>query len=371
MKNFLQKSPTLLMHLTLAWVLSLNAGLLAQNLDSLPDGYQAGRADAPYGTYTSPVQDSIRPFQDRLATIEKKVFGLSVVKDMDVLELAQQAYLLEHEIIRLQKDISEISAEEITAFEKLSLLNSTVRVYRHLRSTSERQFEDMIRFIDKVFPGPNGGQFRLNDNSADIGKILYQPNYRQDTLLSPAEQKIAYEKRLAEATAEGFKPEEILTLDKAYFDSLKGFHWFEYVALPNGEIKITKGKAGHILLASGQPLRSAGQIVIHNDAQGRPLSFVITNASGSYKPDIVSTEIVAEELAEKLKIPRQLLVVTKGEPFSLQTVKIYMKGRKIDKATIDARIASLKSQAKAILEAAPSNVIFSASCAKLVSSLIH
>lgn len=356
---------SLLSVLVFSFALATNA----QNLDKIPDGYQAGRADAPYGTYTSPVKEYVRPFQERISTIEKKIFGLALPQDINVVELAQQAYLLEHEILRIQKDISEVPFEKITEFEKQSLLNSTMHAYRNLRTTSERQFEDMIRFIDKAFPGPNGGQFRVNDQGA-IKNVRYQPNYRIDTLLSPVEQQKAYDKQLAKVVSEGYKPEQIITLDKKLFQSLTGFNWFEYAALDDGTVKITKGNAGHIILSDGGLVRSAGQIVVHNDANGKPLAFVITNASGSFKPDIISAELVAQDLIDKLDIPENLVVVTKGEPFSVQTIKIYLKGKKQDKAIIDTSIATLKDKAKAIMNLPNNHKNDAKSCTQMISSLI-
>jgi hypothetical protein len=309
------------------------------SLDDIPNGYRDGRADAPYGSYFPTVQKSAREFQNQILYLERKVLGLSgdAAKKFDEIRMTEFSYLLEHELIAFMDQVSE--APHLKPFERESFIYSALRTYRSLRTVSERLYEDMIRFVDVQLPGPNGLHLRVENPGKPV---LYHPNYRSDRELSEKEQKEAYQKRLKEFEDGGGRLNEIKVLNSETISRWDGLIQVEYVVLEDGTIRITEGKAGHILLAEGNPVQSAGQFIFHR-RDGGIVFAVVTNASGSYKPDILSAELLANRLTEVFKIPNRRIIVTKGEPYSTQTLKVYLKAKGEPKVEIDRHVQALKS----------------------------
>jgi organic radical activating enzyme len=73
-----------------------------------------------------------------------------------------------------------------------------------------------------------------------------------------------------------------------------------------------------------------------------------SNASGNYKPDLYSVELLAQRLQTEYNVAEDHFVVTKGEPLGVQTVKIFLKALKEDSSKVKARIQEMEKQAKEI-----------------------
>jgi hypothetical protein len=321
-----------------------SSGATHPTVQEIPNGYMAGREDAHYGTYSSPVQQSARSYQDRMMDLENKAFGLSGLAGADNVVQSEAVYLLENEVLRLYRDIAEAPESSMSDFERLSLLAGTTRAYQQTRHHAERLYENMIRFIDHALPGPNGLQIR----SGGV-EPLYSPNYRSDQELSETEKQAEYQKKVDSFLRKGGSWNEIKTLTPASFRKFSSYTRVEYVWLEDGTIRVTEGNAGHLLLAQGKAVRSAGQFVFLKDRAGKFPMMIVTNASGSYKPDIVSAEDLAYTLQRKLGISPDLTVVTKGEPVSTQAVRVYLKGMGKSPDEIDRRAKALEAEAHGIL----------------------
>ena len=323
------------------------------SVSQMPNGYGDGLPNAIYGTYTTPVQPSAKVFQDQLALIERKAYGLPAIQApagsdpaLKEIQMSEAIYVLENEIIRINRDIANSPKETMTDFERKALLFSSARAYEAVRHHAERIYEDMIRFIDVKLPGPNGLQIREELNASDC---LYTCNYRTAQVLSAAEQDALYKKKLASFLAEGGSLLEIHRMTPEFAKTLGGYSRFEYTWLENGDLNVTPGKAGHILLAEGKVVKSAGQIVLVKSDAGEITMAIVTNGSGSYKPDLLSAQQLADHLARQLNIPEQQVIITKGEPVSTQAVSVYLKGLGTDKAIIKKRVSDLEAIGKSIM----------------------
>ncbi|MGZ3698343.1 MAG: hypothetical protein ACXWP5_09435, partial [Bdellovibrionota bacterium] len=332
--------------LALAMILGgLSAYAGEGSVEGMPNGYIDGREDAKYGTYYSTVQQSARPFQDRLLALENKAYGLSRLSSQEPAKQAEASYLLENEIVRLHEDISSAPTGAMSDFERQALLFGTVHAYSDVRHHSERLYENMIRTIDHKIPGPNGQQIRSEAGA----EVLYAPNYRTDRDLSEAERVELYAKRLGEFQAEGGSLQEIKVLSAKTLSELPRVSRMEYTWMADDEVRVTPGKAGHILLAGGKSVKCAGQIVLIKDRSGKFTMAIVTNASGSYKPDLLSAKRLAQKLEAELGIAPELVALTKGEPLSAQGVKIYMKAEKMDPALIKKKVKELEARGDEIL----------------------
>lgn len=343
----------LLLMLCLPGVASLPTGSfeVKKLLSEIPDGFTKGRTGAPYGTYQSVVNPDARELQNELSTLESKIHALPLfLVGKDQMRTSEILLLIESEIIRLHLQISHQPDQKLSLFERQSFLSQTIRLYRQLRIQDERIYNDMIRFIDVALPGPNGLQIR--QDLAD-GSSLYQANYRRDTVLTPAEQDQEYKEKLQAFLNQGGQLSEIFELTPQKIAEFPGFAKFEYVQLQDGSVRATFGHAGHILLSGGHPILTAGQMVILKDAHDKLTLLVITNASGSFKPDMTSTENLIKKLQELYHLSATQIVQTFGEPLSSQPLKIYMKALAQPKEDIKNRTQKLEELSKQILFSPP------------------
>ncbi len=347
----MKQSTNIKLVFTLA-VLALVPSAFAVPVDAvndIPDGYIDGRSDVKYGTYTTVVQNSARAYQNRLKNLGNKAYGLSKITDRANTEQSEAAYLLEFEVVRLHLDIANASHTSMSDFERKSMLYETTQVYSDVRHHSERLFENMVRYIDHKIPGPNGLQIREEVDGSKKAESIYYPNYRSDELLTEEEKAAQYDKKLSEFLGEGGSIDEIKKLTPALLDSLGTYTRVEYVQLEDGSIMVTEGKAGHLLLASGKPVKAAGQIVFLKNAAKQISLVILSNASGTYKPDIFSIKMLADELQKKFKISSDSMVLTQGEPLSTQAVKIYLKADGMDPVLVKKKSKELETQGKEIL----------------------
>ncbi len=305
-------------------------------------GYREGRPNAVEGTYYSVMSPGANPYQAKAIDLENQAYGLAKIANQDPKAQSEKIYLLENQILRLNMDIAAASPDRLTIFERQALLALTAHSYALVRTNAERIFEDMIRFIDIQIPGPSGKQNRteLSDRES-----MYEANYRVDDNLTQAERDTRYQKHLDAFIQKGGSPKEILTLSTRLVESFKPYTRMEYVWLLDGRIQVTEGNAGHVLLAGGKPVKAAGQIIFLKDPQGKISMMVISNSSGNYKPDMLSVKGMAKALEKKLKVPSELIILTKGEPMSTQAVKVYSKGEGIDPLLVKKRIAGIEAQA--------------------------
>ena len=307
----------------------------------LPDGYAPGLADAKYGTYGSifKTQEGVR-LQRRLDFLENKILGFSKLSDQDPIKQSESIYLLEAALFRLHLDIGFTGSQFLTPFEREALLYGTNRQMSSLRFHGERIFEDMVRFIDVALPGPNGIQIR-RDLEGSL-EALYETNFRTSTPLTEVEKQKLYTDKLNEFLKKGGVLSEMFVLNADSVSKMGAFTRLEYVVRENGQIWATEGSAGHILLAEGKAVKSGGQIIILKDPAGKPTMIIISNSSGSYKPDVFSAQRTAADLAEMFKVEESVFVTTKGEPFSKQAVKIYSKGAKSSPTLLKQRMTFLE-----------------------------
>lgn|GEM_PF-3954308 len=310
----------------------------------IPAGYADGRTDLSaeelQGTYGSVYSDeSLQSLQRRIANLEKRIMGAQGFPfEEKPVRVAEVLFLLEGAVLKLELAIANLPETAGTEFERASLQYATTRLYESVRKLSERQFEDMVRRIDVKFPGPNGKQFRQ-----DLGTdAFYLPNFRSSVELSPEEIQKRYLEKKESFEKAGGHLDEIKILDRNWLSTLGAYTRVEYVERENGEIAVTEGEAGHVLLANGGPVKAAGQMILLRARNGKFCFLAISNASGNFKPDLLSAQIEGMRIADILDLPPTQLAVTKGEPLSPQAVKIYGKIMEEDSDLTKARVQRLR-----------------------------
>lgn len=317
----------------------------------IPNAYSQARSDARYGTFNSVFGSTARPYQKRLLDLENQAYGLSHLSLQDAVKQSELAYYLENEVMRLNLDIGN-EENPMSDFERGALLFGTAHVYQTIRQNSERLYEDMIRFIDAKLPGPTGRQIR--SETLDGASSLYEPNYRSDTDMNPAERYEHYREMLKKFLDQGGSLFEMKTLDTNLARQFQAVTNLEYVWLESGQVRVTEGKAGHVLLAQGQLVKSAGQLILVRNNRGDFTLAVISNSSGNYKPDLFSAQQMAQKVQKEFGVPAELVLVTKGEPLSTQAIKIYLKGRGENPEKILRDVKAVADQGEQLLHLLPS-----------------
>jgi hypothetical protein len=327
---------------------------LSPRAETIPEGIIQGRTDVPYGTYGTVVQESARFYQDKIEALANRAYGLSqLVKEAPIAQ-AKAAYALEAEVLRLFLDISNAPRGNISDAERRMLLFHASRVYGDVRHHGERIFENMVRYIDQKLPGPNGQQIR-SDPQKGVDGSLYAPNYRSDRTLTPEERAKLYQEKLNEFRAKGGDLNEVKVLKDSTVRTLGAFSRFEYVWMPSGEIRITDGSAGHILLAGGESVKAAGQLILLKNNRGALVHLIVSNASGSYKPDLISAQNLADHILQRVLDPAERSPflgppeITKGEPMSTQAVKIYLKADGVAKDVAAKTLLEMEEATRKIL----------------------
>lgn len=333
--------------LVTVFVLVASLGLADFNLDQIPNGYAPGRSTAPYGAYSTPYTNRAKQLSDLLDRLEPKVYGLSQYSVNDEIEQSKAVYYMEHIVIGLLQEINSKSSG-LSAFESQSLLYRTTQLYSHVRKEGERLYESMIRKVDIALPGPNGAQHRFENKLT--GEVYYTSNCRSEKCPTREEQKEFYEKKLKDFLSNGGSIGEMRLLTPQYLrEHSNSILRVEYAQRVNGEVWVTEGSAGHALLAEGKPVKTAGQMVFVLNRIGNPVFVVISNASGTYKPDLYSANILGQELAKKFSFHTSAIFVTEGEPLSQQTIKVLMKAQGVASDEIKKTIEDLNQGAKNIL----------------------
>lgn len=312
-------------------------------VDRVPEGLPPARENSESGVLGSNFQSPSAIFyQEILNALESKVFGLDKITHRNRINQAEIIYEVEALALGIYQRIAN-DRELTSQFERDALMYRAQDIYQETRHHGERMFETMIRIIDAAKPGTSGIQLPTVINDGDV---TYAPNYRFEHKLTVEEQRQAYAKKLAEFEAEGGKLTEVKVVNKASIAALPQVARVEFVEMANGEIRFTQGSAGHILMAQGEQVTAAGTMLLVKDASGKLMMAVISNSSGSFKPDMVHVEEFAHRFSRKVKLPREHVVMTRGEPLSGQIVKILMKAEGEDKATIKTRVARANKTAE-------------------------
>ena len=149
---------------------------------------------------------------------------------------------------------------------------------------------------------------------------------------------------------------ELHKLDAKFLNSLGGYTHLEYVERENGEIWVTEGKAGHVVLAEGKAVKAAGQMVIVKSNKNKISLFVSSNASGSYKPDLMSVKRMVERIATANGIEIDKMQTTQGDPMGTQTISVLLKAKGIDPKVVKVEMKEVKAVAERILKE-PENFI--------------
>lgn len=318
---------------------SAESPLFIKEVNSLADGIISPRADVASANYNTQYSEVVATQQQQIESIYKKIYGLDQIDSSDFKTKAAAVYLLEHEIALFLQDIP---SSKISSFERRSLLYKGVQAYKTLRSSAEQIYDNTLRLIDIALPGPGGPQIRIKSKQRFA---TYLPNYRSDQPLEFSQKQAFYESKLSKFLSEGGSLNEIkILIDTQVLNDAPGLSTYEYVQLPNGEIRLTKGSAGHLILAEGKMVRAAGNIAIVRDANSKISLLVVSNSSGTFKPDIYSAEQTARKIARLLKVPSERVVVTRGQPFGLQNLEILLKAEYHLKSEIESKLQSLKQQ---------------------------
>jgi hypothetical protein len=228
--------------------------------------------------------------------------------------------------IRLTEVINSISIEKTdeqsTKNSKDILLSEAIQVYQTIRTYNERIFFHLLKSLDSAFP-ENGG-VQIISMSSD--KITYNSNYRKNVAPTEAEAENLYKQQVQKAVQKGIDLEGKFDINLTEIKKInKSVIWLEYVWLENDRIVVTEGKMGHILLAEGRAVKSAGQIMIVKSKDDKINLISLTNASGSYRPDFYTLSDLSKHLAKRLNVKSSKIVLSRGEPLSLQNLNLYKK----------------------------------------------
>ncbi|MES2963199.1 MAG: hypothetical protein V4760_04855 [Bdellovibrionota bacterium] len=308
--------------------------------EKLPDGLPAARENSEIGVLGSAVHDPYAVFYQKLLDlVESKVYGLTLTAVEAPVVQAEKIYYVESLALGLVRKI--LSDKQIESqYEREILLYRALKIYGDARFSGERIFEIMIRAIDTAKPGTSGIQ--LPTEKAD-GSVVYSPNYRYERELTAKEKRELYKQKLAEFTAAGGSLDEVKLMNPESISALPEKAMIEFVEMANGQVRFTQGSAGHILMARGNDVRVAGTLMIVKDKAGVPRVVVISNSSGSYKPDLMPVDELAQKIARMLDIPFDQVLITKGEPTTTQTVKILLKATGVDGEVIKKAIGVMKT----------------------------
>ena len=338
--------------LTLAVSVSATVGPSASasgaplDFNKLHDGLPAARPDSEVGVLGSSVNDPMAVYyQSLLDQVESKAYGLSLVATQAPVEQAEQIYYVESIALGMIRTLlNDTSIRD--SYEREMLTYRAIQIYKSARFSGERIFEVMIRMIDTAKPGTSGIQLPTDAGTG----VVYSPNYRLEYPISPAEQKTLFNQKMSEFIAAGGDLSEIKILSLATASELPDRAMVEFVEMPNGEIRFTQGSAGHIIMARGKKVISAGTMLLVKDKTGKFQFAAVSNSSGSYKPDLMPVADFADRLVQILNIPADNVILTKGEPTSTQTVKILLKAAGVAPDTIKTEIGVLKDYGRAAQE---------------------
>lgn len=358
----------------LAALFLIGGALRANPLSDIWDAFRVDTEEQPYGVYESVLPEDLHALQTRLNAINRKTAGLlgqtlGENAPLTKLEAAEYVYLLEYEIARVQLDISalEHSLEGLHAAEFTALDYRAISLFEQLQHQKSGLFHDMIRYLDEKKPGPNGLQVPVGTSSDGLSKI-YAPNYRSSEPLSESQKKEFYLAKLNEAKAKGFDAaKDVLVLE--HLEQLTrqaGVVSYEFVEMAgSNELRLTQTSAGHLVLAEGKNVLSAGQIAAVVGENGDLLMLLISPASGTYKPDPVSAVFLKTRLQTQFRIPSYKLVTGTGEPFSTQIVKLYMKADSVNDSVIKQKVQAMEGLAQRLL----SQRVDPKTCAEFLSDL--
>lgn len=305
-------------YVSLFFILIVQVSLFSSSFNEVNDGFRQDPQGKTIYAYDNKLPELALSYQEKIIYLKRKVFGLGQHQNLKNDQVAAFIPSFEIEILSLYL---EISNSNVAKKDIQILQNELIRLYSALRFINEYIFEDTVRVLDVKFPGSNGVQLP-EDNKVNK---LYHPNYRKEFSLPEAEQAVLFSKMHEKFLASGGSQSEMFLLN---LDAVKSFGkttYLEYVQLQDKSIIATFGKAGHILLARGKPVLAAGQIVILKDNTNTPILIIITNASGSYKPDLLQVSHTANDLINQLGFGPIATVVTKGEPLSSQLLKLLIK----------------------------------------------
>jgi hypothetical protein len=331
---------------TFLLIFALPAKIASFDLSSIPDGIPKARESAPYGAYHTPINGAGQKLDNTISVLASKVHGLALMSSEGEAKQAEAVFYLESLIIGTFLKITNSRAEDLTAFEKEALLSRTTRLYETLRAHHERLYETMLRKIDIALPGPNGPQIRIESN--DPFQTCYITNCRSETPVSETFRKTFFEKKKKEFLEEGGSLSEIKQLTPELLASFGEYTRLEYVQRSNGEIWVTEGKAGHLLLADGGSVRAAGQIVILKDAEGKPSLAIVSNASGNFKPDMTSVRGMKKTLSQIFELDSDRILSTIGEPLGTQTTAILMKAELISSDQIKSKVKAMQKTSESL-----------------------
>lgn len=307
--------------------------------DSLPEGLPAPRENSAIGVLGSAIRDPHAVYYQKLLDqVESKVYGLTFVAAESPVSQAEKIYYVESLSLGLVRSImndTRIGNEH----EREMLIYRAMKIYGDARFSGERIFEIMIREIDAAKPGTSGIQL---PTIRDDGRVVYSPNYRFEHELSQEERTKLFKEKLAEFQKNGGSLDEVKVMNAESIGALPEKSMIEFVQMQNGQIRFTQGSAGHILMARGHDVRFAGTMMIVKDETGRPRMAVVSNSSGSYKPDLMATEDFARRVGQILDIPGEQILITKGEPTTTQTVKILLKATGVDSDVIKKTVGQIK-----------------------------
>jgi hypothetical protein len=309
------------------------------NFDALPEGLPAARENSEIGVLGSAVHDPYAVYYQKLLDlVESKVYGLTLTAGEAPVSQAEKIYYVESLALGLARQIMNDERIE-SLYEREILLYRALKIYGDARFSGERIFEIMIRAIDAAKPGTSGIQLPTEISE---GHVVYSPNYRYERELTQKEQRELYKQKLKEFTDAGGSLDEVKLMSVETISALPEKTMIEFVQMANGQIRFTQGSAGHILMARGNKVLSAGTMMIVKDKAGAPRIAVVSNSSGSYKPDLMPIEDLAQRIGRMLDIPAEQILITKGEPTTTQTVKILLKATGVDGDVIKTAVGLMK-----------------------------
>jgi hypothetical protein len=296
-------------------------------------GIPTGRAGGSYGSALS--AGTARSFQLILDGLEDAMYGLRATRGQASggwapVHQARATYLLERQLLAAHQFIAdaptgthaESDVTDLLVSDRDQLLYRSVRILKDMQFHTGRLFEVMVRNVDVALPGGNGLQIPIYLSD---GRIAYVPNHRTAAALTPSQRQERYAARLTEFLHGGGLEDEMFDLTSATFAALASGTMLEYVHLPCGTVRVTAGLAGHLLLARGEAVLCAGQLLVKKSLHTTTSVLYVTNGSGTYKPDLLAAQRLTDGLTQLLGVPWHAIILAKGMPADTQTYKVLLK----------------------------------------------
>lgn len=274
--------------------------------------------------------------------LDSKANGFVSSNQMPSDEELKNVYLLEAAIVDTIHQIANSPDFSLSVFDRSRLVYDLSQSYITVRTHAHRMSAWIQEELDRKLPGGTGLRYPVKyENSEECGFLL---NCRTDKSVTSDQRKKFYEEKRKKFLASGGDLGEMFRLDLASVSKLSTLERLEYVQREDGDIWVSSGKAGHVLLAEGQPVKAAGQLLLVKSSGGQSVFVVASSGSGSYRPYRFSVDRFRSALSKAIGYPEAEILVTDEEPLAPLLLKLAHKARGTDPKVVDQIVSEIEKK---------------------------